>query len=104
MVEPLTSRAWQQSWTRGRRAAGAAAWLAEARSDTAQRSRVGGVAAVGGARFSLWHGVLAGADREAPGPAIHTTSMWSAVAETTKLKTPDPNGIKRAVSHWPAYV
>ncbi len=90
MVEPLASRARQQSWTFGRRAAAIAAPLATARSDTAERSRVTGVAAISGAWFTLWGGVVAGADREALGPAIHVTSAWLAVAKTTKIKTPDP--------------
>ena len=95
MVESLASRARQQGWTLGRRAAGAAATLAATRADAADRSGVGGVAAVGGARFSVWRGVVAGANGEATGPAIHVTSSRSAVAKTTKIKTPDPFTVDR---------
>ena len=90
MVESLASRPRQQGRAVGRRAGGAAATLAATRSDAADRSGVGGVAAIGGARFSVWRGVVAGADGEATGPAIHVTSAWSAVAKTINIKTPDP--------------
>ena len=41
-------------------------------------------------RFSVWRGVVAGADSEATAPAVHVTSARSAVAKTIKIKTPAP--------------
>ncbi len=93
MVESLASRPRQQGGTFGRRAAGAAATLAATRADAADRSGVGGVAAFGGARLSVWRGVVAGANGEAIGAAIHATSPRSAVANhrpRSRFKTPDP--------------
>ena len=88
MVESLASRTRQQGGTFGRRPAGPAETLATPRSDTANRSGVGGVAAFGGAGFSLRRGVVAGANGEAIGFAIHFTPSRSALAKTTKIKTP----------------
>jgi hypothetical protein len=90
MVESLASCKRRQAGIGGRGASGAAAQLAEASSDTADRSRTGGVATVGRAWFSVWRDIVAGADGETIGPAIHVASAWSPVAKTTKLKTPDP--------------
>jgi hypothetical protein len=61
---------------------GHAASLAATCRYAANRSRVGCVAAIGGARFSVWRGVVARADSEAIGAAIHITSARSAVAKT----------------------
>ncbi len=91
MVEPLASGAWQPGGTVGRRAAGAAASLAPARSDRADRSRVGGVPAFGGARCSFWRGVLAGANRKAVEPSIQPScSRPSWQASPTRIKIPAP--------------
>ena len=95
MVEPLASRPRRQAaafWTRVRWPC-RDDWRQHVQS-AADRSGVGGVAAFGGARRSVWRGVVAGADGEASGLAIHAASAWSAVeisAHTiANLRLPTP--------------
>ena len=66
--------------------------LAAARANSANGSRTGGAASVGGSRRAVWRGVVAGADREATGPAIDIASPRPplAVARQVNIKTPDP--------------
>ena len=67
--------------------------LAAARANSANGNGTEGAATVGGSRRAAWRGVVAGANREATGPAIDMASPRPpvAVARQVNIKTPEPS-------------
>ena len=88
LVQPLAPGPWRRGSPR-RGTAALAAGLATARSVGGDRGGVGGTAAFGGPRNTVWRGDLARAHGETPGSGVHSTGPWPTAKASSATPKPD---------------